>query len=224
MEKSISFLVPTLGTREMELNRLFNSLVDQTNQSFEVIIVPQDNFDIVSGIVKGYEDLLCIKVVQCKMKGLSVARNAGLPFCKGKIIVLSDDDCWYPNNAVEVITSSFDNTDVLLTQIYDPISGVKYKDYSSSEKVISSEFDVLSRSSIEIAFLNRYQIQFDEKFGLGAEYICCEEVDFLLQLYSNNAKIKYIPITSVYHAKKKEAPSVNQVIAKGALYSKNYNM
>ena len=39
----VSILLPTLGERIDELKRLFNSLEEQTNKSFELIIISQGN-------------------------------------------------------------------------------------------------------------------------------------------------------------------------------------
>ena len=43
--------------------------------------------------------------------------------------------------------------------------------------------------------------KFDERLGLGSEFVCGEEVDFLLSNYEKNA-IFYIPEVTVYHKKK----------------------
>ena len=45
--------------------------------------------------------------------------------------------------------------------------------------------------------------KFDERLGLGSEFVCGEEVDFLLSNYEKNA-IFYIPEVTVYHKKKNE--------------------
>ena len=43
----------------------------------------------------------------------------------------------------------------------------------------------MSKSSIEISIKrNKIKKDFDENFGLGAKYVCCEEVDFLINNFS----------------------------------------
>lgn len=222
----ISFLVPTIGNREKELVRLFDSFLRQTSQNFEVIVVVQSNFNSIQKICQEYRDRIAILYVESNEKGLSKARNKGLSYCKGDVIVLSDDDCWYPEDAVEIIRNEFQkkHINVLLTQIYDYKKKQLYKKYSRSEKIIKSEFSLLSKSSIEIAFENNYtKVCFDERLGLGAEFVCGEEVDFLINLYRNGAKMIYIPKISVYHDKKAKGASAKQIKAKGAIYAKNFN-
>ena len=47
----ISVLVPTLGTREMEIRRLLETLEKQSYKDFEIIFVTQDNHEIVKDIL-----------------------------------------------------------------------------------------------------------------------------------------------------------------------------
>lgn len=224
---TISFLVPTLGNRIKELKRLLNSLEQQTIVSFEIVIVVQDNYEEVKYICNTFNNLkiLCIK---SEKRGLSINRNIGLSYCSGEIIVLSDDDCWYPENAVQNISKEFKNekVDVVLTKIYDVEKEQEYKKYDNVTYFINSKIKLMSRSSIEIAFRNNIKkVGFDESFGLGAYFVCGEEIDFLLKIYENGYKIKYVPIISVYHPIKicTESDKTKRIIAKGALYAKHYN-
>ena len=199
----------------------------QTYKLFEVIFIAQDNFSQMDEICDSYMNELDIYLIKSSERGLSKSRNKGIPFCKGDLVVLSDDDCWYPEDSAEKIVKSFieNDIDVLLTQIYDHNNSQKYKDYSDERCYISSSFNLMSKSSIEIAFKRKEKTDyhFDELFGLGAHYVCGEEVDFLLYLYRNNCKIFYEPIVTVYHEKKYSGSTRNQVIAKGAIYAKHFN-
>lgn len=222
----ISFLVPTLGSRE-EIKRLLDSLLKQTHENFEVVFVAQDNFDKMDTICAAYNSLLKITLVKNSEKGLSKARNSGMSFCTGDIIVLSDDDCWYPENAVETIENSFlkDDISVLLTKIYDLYNKREYKTYKNIAQDIKSSFSLLSKSSIEISFKKAsVNAKFDEMFGLGAHFVCGEEVDFLINLFKNGNHIRYKPIVTVYHEKKFSRPTKNQTIAKGAIYAKHFGI
>lgn len=83
----------------------------------------------------------------------------------------------------------------------------------------------MSKSSIEVAFKKDLLVnkKFDERLGLGSEFVCGEEVDFLLSNYEKNS-IFYIPKITVYHKKKENGSSDKQIIAKGAVYGKNFNI
>lgn len=223
----ISILVPTLGQRKKEIERLLSSIEVQNYKDIEVVIVSQDNYETVDKIIRNYIGLNIIHI-KTEVRGLSKARNLGLENCTGEIVVLSDDDCWYPQNAFEIIIKAFEkrkNARFILSQISDPDKKVLYKSYSSSESYINNKLQLMSKSSIEVAFKKDLVMnkKFDERLGLGSEFVCGEEVDFLLSNYEKNT-IFYIPEVTVYHKKKENGSSNKQIIAKGAIYGKNFNI
>lgn len=223
----ISVLVPTLGTREKEIRRLLETLEKQSYKDFEIIFVTQDNHEIVKDIICKYSNL-DIKQIEMSVKGLSRARNRGLEQASGEIVVLSDDDCWYPVNAFEIIVNAFEKRQcakIVLSQIFDPEKNIPYKNYTSNEEYVRNKLQLMSKSSIEVAFKKDLVMnkKFDERLGLGSEFVCGEEVDFLLSNYEKNT-IFYIPEATVYHKKKENGSSNKQIIAKGAIYGKNFNI
>lgn len=219
-----SILLPTLGIRKNEVDRLLNSLKQQTYKDFEIVIVSQINHDEINKLMDKWKEL-DIKHIEIEEKGISLSRNIGLSECDGEWIILSDDDCWYPNNALEIINRRIIDyeADVILSQIYDPKNQKTYKSYSNKMKIIRNKYELMSKSSIEIAIKNEKIIKkFDTNFGLGAKFVCGEEVDFLLSHFKK-CKIVYSPDITVYHLKKNKKDSEKQIIAKGALYAKNFN-
>lgn len=227
MSRRISILVPTVGERETELRRLFESLARQKyNDNFEVVVISQENHPITKELCDDYSGIFDIVFVSTEEKGLSRARNIGLNNVTGDIVLLSDDDCWYADHAIRTIDTFFERNpsiDILLTQIYDPINDLSYKNYPKDRVTIKKDLDLLSKSSIEIAFRwNESCLEFDELFGLGGKYVAGEENDFLVRSFRNNKVIQYEPIITVFHRKKTNKDNEKQLIAKGAFYSKNF--
>lgn len=218
-----SILVPTLGLREFELNRFFESLNKQTFKDFEIVVVSQINHEVVNDLENSWSSL-SIKHICLEKKGLSYSRNEGLKHCSGEWVILADDDAWYPEDGLSKLDDICSGKyNIVLSQIYDPLIKESYKKYDASKKVISSKFELMSRSSIEIAFKrNEIHEIFDEDFGVGAKYVCGEEIDFLLKNFSK-ASIAYFPEVTVYHPKKDQKSSDAQIFAKGALYAKNFS-
>lgn len=218
-----TILIPTTGIRELELRRLFASLLEQTCKDFNVVIVSQINHVIVNDILNGIKNIE-IKHIKLEKAGLSYARNQGLKYCDGDWVILSDDDAWYPTDSIEKLSNFCNNKyGVVLSEIFDPIASQYYKNYPTKQYAIKSKLQLMSKSSIEVAF-NREQIklEFDEDFGIGAKYCCGEEIDFLLRSFQF-CRICYFPLITVYHQKKDCPPNQNQQLAKGALYAKHYN-
>lgn len=174
-------------------------------------------------VARDKDEPLDIKQIEMSVKGLSRARNRGLEQASGEIVVLSDDDCWYPTNAFEIIVNAFEKRQsaiIVLSQIFDPEKNISYKNYTSNEEYVRNKLQLMSKSSIEVAFKKDLVMnkKFDERLGLGGEFVCGEEVDFLLSNYEKNA-IFYIPEVTVYHKKKENGSSNKQIIAKGAVYA-----
>lgn len=219
----ISILVPTLGQRPEEFLRLLESIEKQNYLYKEVVVVSQKNHDIVNEIIDKFPNLVCFHIKTDEL-GLSKARNLGIKYCKGDIIMLSDDDCWYEENALKNINCQFkNNIDILLTQIYDKQNEKYYKNYNKERKFIRKKMELMSRSSIEIAFRRDIEkAYFDENFGLGAQFVCGEEIDFLLSNFKGN-NILYDPEITVYHPRK-NIKNKGQIVAKGALYAKHYSV
>lgn len=218
-----SVLVPTLGLREIELERLLKSLDCQTFKDFEVVVVTQINHDAIKKLVSECKNLQ-IKHICLDRKGLSYARNKGLEHCSGEWVLLSDDDAWYPADGLEKLNkyTQIGDYNVILTQIYDPIKDMPYKSYKTNSFEIKNKFQLMSKSSIEIAFKRESANKnFDENFGVGAKFPCGEEIDFLIKNFSKH-KYLYVPEISVYHLKKVGNDSEMQQYAKGAIYAKHY--
>lgn len=201
-------IIPTLGTRASELERLLSSLVDQTHQEIEIILISQDNHEDVDEIIKRVNGHLVINHVQLDRKGLSIARNSAIPYINGQVVTFSDDDCWYPTDSFEKVNRYFSNhpsTDVACYQIFDPTSNEYYKNYSAEDHTSLKFMQLFQRSSIEIFLsmknISKDDIYFNEVFGLGAKYPSGEENILLTGLFKKGFRIAYQSDIAVYHAK-----------------------
>ncbi|WP_368503229.1 glycosyltransferase family 2 protein [Alkalihalophilus sp. As8PL] len=224
----ISVIIPTLGERPNELQRLFTSFAYQSSQSFEVIVVSQANHQTVSDLLRNVS--FSSKHITLEKRGLSYARNQGLLSASGEILTFSDDDCWYPQGAFEKAGNHFVNSDepILCFQIYDFEEKQYYKTYPVHDKRLSWR-DVFKKSSIEMFFkrseLNMNLVKFDEDFGLGAKYPSGEENLLLLKLYRAGYRMRYVPEIIVYHKKPTIQSRLTEqaLISKGPLLKKMFN-
>lgn len=213
----ISLILPTLGDREGELLRLINSLNNQVYKNFELIVISQDNHKIISGILENAD--FNYKQVISKVKGLSVARNIGLnQISSNSIITFTDDDCWYYDTSLELVSKYFENKDkeIMIFQHIDPTSNKFPKKYSEKSKDTLNILELMSHASIDIFIdtskVKDYKIGFDENFGLGTKYNSGEENIYLVDLKKMNYNISYEPVIISYHLNK----------VKKYKYDKNY--
>jgi glycosyltransferase involved in cell wall biosynthesis len=226
----ISLIVPTLGSREFEIRRLLDSLKSQTYKNFEIIVVSQDNFEKVEMILKEYNFIS--KHIKLNRKGLSLARNVGLSYVSGNIVTFSDDDCWYPPNAFEMVVRDFEknNNAISCYKIKDPIKKEYLRNYPDKFQHKIGIRSIFTKSSIEIFInlnvLKRTDINFDTNFGLGAKYPSGEENIFLFDLYKKGYIISYYPFTVVYHEKKSRFSRLTSetFIGKGPMFRRMFNL
>jgi glycosyltransferase involved in cell wall biosynthesis len=134
----ISVIVPVFNT-EKYLKRCLESIINQTYQEFEVVIVNDGSTDnsqkIIDEYIKKYPDK--VKCINKKNGGLSSARNQGLKVATGDYIAFVDSDDYID---VELFER-------LLPYIERNIDLVKFKlikldeEYKELEKVDGPVFD-----------------------------------------------------------------------------------
>ncbi|MDD3648076.1 MAG: glycosyltransferase family A protein [Candidatus Dojkabacteria bacterium] len=88
-----SVIIPVLN-EENFIPKLLKSLNEQTFKNFEVIVVDNGSKDSTPKVINELEDSLKypIKIVHCKEKGISYARNFGVEYAKGEYLIFFDAD------------------------------------------------------------------------------------------------------------------------------------
>lgn len=221
----ISLLVPTLGKREKELKRLFDSLKNQTYKDFEVVIVSQGNHDFVESCVANYD--FKYKHIKSDTLGLSVARNIGLKYIEGDIFTLSDDDCWYDEESLEFVNNFFkeNNSDIACFKYYDCINDKYPRQYPVEPIFDFPKRRVLNQASIDIYIntkkVKEYSKGFDERFGVGAKYNSGEENIYLMDLKNLGYKFDYYPKVLAFHeVRENDYLDAKSFVAKAALFKR----
>lgn len=99
---SLSLVVPVYNM-EKYLSRCMNTLLFQTSNNYEIILVNDGSTDNSGSICdeygKKYPNL--IRVIHKENGGLSSARNAGICEARGKFVVFPDPDDWVEFDYVE---------------------------------------------------------------------------------------------------------------------------
>ena len=92
----ISIIIP-LYNKAQYIQRTLDSVLSQTTQDFEVIVVGGKSNDGGEEIVKSYPDSR-VKLIQEEGVGVSAARNQGVNVAQSDFIAFLDaDDVWLPN-------------------------------------------------------------------------------------------------------------------------------
>ena len=216
----------TLGRKE-EIDIFLNSLLLQTYNCFELIIIDQNTDDKVYEICKNYKERINIKHIRSDVRGLSLNRNIGLINCTGDIVAFPDDDCEYdPSTLKNVLDFFLENGHY---SFYTCNTKEKYSDKTIlSVKKNSTEISIYNFMQTGISFTIFIRIEkivnfkFDEQMGVGAEYGSAEESDLLLYLLKNHNRGYYHSDVFIFHPYKEDTAEKSLSYGKGygALFKK----
>lgn len=103
----ITIFTPTYN-REKTLSRLYDSLKNQSNKSFEWLIVDDGSNDATESLINKYisDGLIKIKYYKQKNSGKHIAINFGVTLAKYDWFFIVDSDDLLVNNAADIIIKS----------------------------------------------------------------------------------------------------------------------
>jgi len=101
MNPKISVIIPTYN-RPDRLERAINSVLNQSFQDFEIIIVDDGVKERADKVIEGIDDNRIIYIQHSVNKGVSEARNTGVKKARGRYITFLDDDDEYLLNKLEI--------------------------------------------------------------------------------------------------------------------------
>ncbi len=208
----VSFIIPIFNTEKF-VGRAIESILQQTYNNIEVILVDDGSTDKSGEICKRYAEIDSrVKLVCQRNSGVSAARNAGLDICKGEYVQFVDSDDEIEKKMTETLVNEIKkyNCDIVICGF--SLIGHEKKDiridtclYDRNEFLILSYTDTkvtpLVWSSCNMIFKNSYlqenNLRFDSFYDIGEdglftlEYIIkCKKVLVLNKIFNNYYRYK----------------------------------
>jgi glycosyltransferase involved in cell wall biosynthesis len=155
MSSLISIIVPVYKI-EPYLRKCLNSIVRQTYENLEIILVDDGSPDNCGGICDEYAALDSrIKVIHQKNRGLSAARNAGLKIASGEYIGFTDSDDWIDADMFETLyKGSLEyRADITICGYYF-VKGNKYREVREEHTVLYGREDAMHHLLLDETFTN----------------------------------------------------------------------
>jgi glycosyltransferase involved in cell wall biosynthesis len=104
----VSVIIPTYNRAHL-LPRAIQSVLDQTYQDCEIILVDDGSTDNTKRVVNNFKDGRIKYIRHNKNKGASAARNTGIRESRGKYVAFQDsDDEWFSNKLEQQIEAFAD--------------------------------------------------------------------------------------------------------------------
>lgn len=214
----VSVIVPVYRTPENSLRHCIDSILTQTYDKLDIILVDDGSPDNCGNICDDYVTRdHRIKVFHKENGGVSSARNFGLQQSSGKYVLFVDSDDWLEQNAISILIANqhITNADLLICGYYagnakickkrnniEKLSGIAIPEAiaGSRKYVMGYLWNKLFHKQI----IDKFHLSFDEKVSFCEDSLFCQEyashcdkvicISQALYHYENN-------LDSVTHAK-----------------------
>ena len=229
-----SIIIPVYNT-EKYLDKCLNSVLKQTNQDYEIIVVNDGSTDKSLDILNKYKDELII--INQENRGLSVARNTGVKKASGKYLIFIDSDDYIENKLLEKIDQvSKNNPDLIRfglseinNEVKNEVNGPRFNNlngYEAFKEIVKNKY-------VEPAWLYAYRKDFyiknnfefvpnmyHEDFGIIPKIIISAEKVTSIDYCGYNYVLRENSITSDPTKKLKRA---NDFLTQGKILLKEQN-
>lgn len=212
-----SLILPTLNRPNL-LKYCLKSLLNQSFNEFEIIIIDQSDNDETKQLVSEIDDSR-ILYKRVGFRGLSKARNAALKISTGDYFCLIDDDAFYHKDYLKRICKHLnDNKEksIITGYMWDAVENKPFLNYTvlGKNKVLSVR-EVLKYCpspclSFPVELINDIGL-FDERLGVGAIFGAGEETDYLLRAMNSGYRVIYYRDVENRHPHEKVEKSLNSV-------------
>lgn len=195
MKKDITIIIPVYNV-EKYIERCINSLLNQTIQNFNILLIDDGSKDNSLSIIKKYaSEYDFINYIHQKNSGPAIARNNGMKKADTKYIMFIDSDDYVDEDYIEFFYNNIKNTD------YDVVmGGFKKTDGNKihfERKLNNGEFSKYLVTGPVAKIYNRYFLKKKKIEFLDTN--SSEDVYFTLKIINNNAKIKTIDYIGYYY-------------------------
>lgn len=231
----ISLALASVGRTE-QVERLFDSLLAQTSNAFEVILADQNQDERLVPLVKNaISQGMNITHIRLDKPDQYAARTIGIEKAKGRYIAFPDDDCWYEPETIEAALEMFETKQVdgLIAQwresrrVSKNAADIKekeleWKDICGFRTDGASMITQFYKTSVVRAIGG-----FDKRMGLGCWFGGGEDTDLFFSVVRKGFKVVMAHTVVVRHLfNTSPNPNLTNVRVRargtGALYAKHH--
>lgn len=221
-EPLISIIIPVYKT-EKYLSQCFDSLINQTYQNLEFIVIDDASPDNSGAICDSYaeKDARFHVIHKNKNEGVSAARNDGLDIANGKYISFVDSDDWVESEFCRTLSQIVEKhgVDVGICGwfIHDRPDGRMHGGEEGANRVLSSKealynminsghsFEGYLWNKMFKAELFKESINGNPCIRLQPEYSICEDLLLVTILFALGKTAYYLPKRLYHYRYRKES-------------------
>ena len=209
MNPLITIIVPAYNV-EKYIDRCINSIINQSYQNLQVIIVNDGSTDNTWEKCQRYEDKR-IEIYKKENGGLSDARNYGLKFAKGEYVAFVDSDDWIDTSMISILYEVIRKYSVKIA-VCEPYYA--YDDHIYSRQMDGKSFELDKGQALKMLVEDRkfrtnawnklYSIDLWERirFPYGRKY---EDVATIYRIYDAVEKVGFINKPLYYYYQRNDS-------------------
>lgn len=198
----VSVIVPIYNV-EKYIKKCLNSLVNQTLQEIQIILVNDGSKDKSGEIAKEYAQMYKNKILYLEKEngGLSDARNYGIPYAEGEYIAFIDSDDYIDENAYEEMydKAKKENSDYVECDFiweYPNKNKIdRYKEYTDLKEMFKNVRVVAWNKLIKKEIILKNNLYFPK----GLRY---EDVEFTYKLIPFINKFAYVDKPFIHYVQR----------------------
>jgi glycosyltransferase involved in cell wall biosynthesis len=218
----ISVIVPTYNA-EKYLRRCLDSILAQTFEDFEVIVIDDGSNDGTSEICDEYlRGDNRFNIFHKKNEGVSAARQFGIERAKGIYSIHADSDDWMESIALQKMYAAIerDQADVLICDFKHDLCDktiycVQKPRATLADTVLRNILTgVLHGSTCNKLVRHALYKENNLRFPYGLNY--CEDVLFWVDFFRNDVKVSYLP-EAFYHYDLRDNNSITRNYTRNTL-------
>ena len=201
---AVSVIVPIFNAENF-LSRCVDSLLSQTLQDIEVILVDDGSSDASKELCEEYsrQDSR-VRVISQSNRGVAMARQTGVDIACGQYSIHTDPDDWVEETMLEELYTKAieENADMV---ICDLMIDFEDRNYTAHQKLHKEDSDhclhqmmygaihgSLCNKLIRTELYKKFNISFFEGINYCEDYLTC------VQLFINDIKVVHLP-KAFYH-------------------------
>lgn len=208
----VSVIIPVYNV-EQTLKDCLASLVRQTYDDYEIIVIDNGSIDKTREIIEGFRsNYPRVRYLLEPKRGRGAARNAGIRASSGEIIAMTDSDCIVSENWIAELVKPIAQEDETAVMGFQKDLLKNYW----TKNIQKAEWEYYKKISCAkyISFIDtkNFAIKSSVLKGLmfDAELKNCEDVDLYLRL-KKTAKIRFNPDIKVNHNHRNSFMSVIKI-------------
>lgn len=189
MEKDLISVIIPVYNNENYFERCIKSVIEQTYNNIEIIIINDYSIDNVESIILKYKELdKRIKYYKnTKNEGVGYTRNLGISKSQGKYLYFLDSDDYIEKNCLEVLHSNIneDNSFSCMLKGFKEVNEIRNNTQRTKE-----ELDLLQSPSVDIRLFNKSVIV-DNNISFSNLKIA-EDLEFIFKVILINNSVSYV--------------------------------